>query len=207
MAKIPEMRTRDEISRAILENVVFTPKLLEHYGNWKDIPKTTALRLYEQLFFAIKVELEKYAAEIASGYLYYPEIGTRSLVHFTLAEEPIKIKFNPDEKPNLKGLTKDERFDAIHVRRIFKRRIARNLWLGIKPCFITSQYFIPDIERMASMIYRTKPKCWHDLFLILAQGKDFMFSRGNSTVVREMAILLFPYVTGKRDFEWIVVKE
>src|SRR5882672_3788379 len=99
---------------------------------------------------------------------------------YELPPEPIKLLFEPDG-PVRRKLSRDERFDAIHVRRIFRKHVTRNLWLGIRPKFITSQHFIPDIEFFGQKIGGKRLRCWHMLFDILSVGRDPVFSNLFST--------------------------
>lgn len=132
--------------------------------------------------------------------------NVRSLTLFKLPTEPIVLKWNPLATVG-KRRTKEDRKDAFAVRRIFKDRVARQLWLGIRPQVITSQHFLPDIEMIARELRRDrkKLKCWHDLRGYL-YGADVVF-RNMTTFMTEAAVLLWPYVAGEREFEWKYVEE
>src|SRR5512146_3120524 len=62
----------------------------------------------------------------------------------------VTLGFDPDE------LT--DKSCADDLRAVFHDRVARNLWLAVKWKHLTSQYFVPDVLRIAASIHQLKPQ-------------------------------------------------
>lgn len=197
------MRTPSDVAATILDASVFSSEKIDKYGNWSEIPKDVAKRLSARIAEEGERAIAEYAKEIANTFSFYPSKNGRNLIDFKLPDEPIKLAFDPSTPVVRTGMSKDDYQSAVAVRRIFKDRVSRNLWLGIKPGHLTSQHFVPDIIRIAKLVKSTKPSCWHGLFNLMSGNDPIFDSFRNSLRIREMAILLFPYVNGDRDFKYI----
>jgi hypothetical protein len=105
-------------------------------------------------------------------------------------KNPVKLKFDP-----LDFSVKRE------VREIFENKLARTLWMGIKQRHLTDQYFEANCLNASKALEKTGvPDCAEKLEYIIT--RQFGSGYNNKQFLEE----LLPYLTGKKNLEYEVVK-
>jgi len=88
------------------------------------------------------------------------------------------------------------------LKAVFKHRFARNLWLGIRWRHIVSQYFTNDCLQIGRLVKKYQPKTAQELRSFFFYGQDPNFRGAQDTL--QVCEQLLPYMTGEKDFEFII---
>jgi hypothetical protein len=102
---------------------------------------------------------------------------------------PVKLGFNPLDKNQRK-----------EIKKVFENKLARTLWMGIKQGHLTNQYFENHCLNTSEIFEKLGvPESPERLRIILE--KQF-----NMTYQQEFLEELLPYLLGKKDLEYEIVK-